>query len=124
MHEVEIDEELPEGEDQPSYDTPGRILVHYHGPSGVSVRRYECEVLDHDADSSVYWISVGVDFDYWLDEHAEFTEPGHYVIEGITGEYIKGEWGYTDDDEEWSFTSMRSATDAEISSGTLSQMDR
>lgn len=114
------EDDLPEGDGPPSYSTPGRILVHYMGPGASIHSRYECEVLDHDSDSSVFWICEGTGIDYWLDEHAEFTEPGHYVIEGITGEYIKGEWGHTEDEEEWSFTSMRPATEEEIRTGALS----
>ena len=111
--------ELPEGGEPPSYDDPGRILVHYMGPTGSKWFQYEIEVLDHDSNSSVFFIQEGVGFDYWLDSHAEFTEPGYYVFEGITGQYIRGDYG-EDDDETWEFTSMRPATADEISSGSLS----
>lgn len=116
---VEIADDLPEGNEPPAYNVPGRILVHYIGPSAISVYRYECEVLDYDSDTSVFWIREGTDFSFWLDTYAEFTEPGHYVFEGITGEYIRGEWGYSEDDEEWDFASMRPATAEEIASGAL-----
>jgi hypothetical protein len=115
-----IENDLPEGGEPPSYDTPGRILVHFMGKNDSPFYQYDCEVLDHDSDTSAYWISEGVGFDYWLDIHMEFTEPGHYVVEGITGQYIKCDWAWGDEDEEtWEFTSMRPATDAEISSGML-----
>lgn len=124
MSEIVIEDDLPEGCEPPTYDTPGRILVHFWGVVDDRFRKYECEVLDYDADSSVCWINEGVGFDYWLDNHAEFTEPGHYVIEGITGQYIRGDWAWgEDDDETWEFASMRPATDVEISSGALSHSE-
>lgn len=118
MHEIIIEDDLPEGGEPPSYDDPGRILVHFWGTTKDPFRKYECEVLDYDSNSSVFYISEGTGIDYWLDNHAEFTEPGHYVIEGITGQYIRGDWG-EDDNETWEFTAMRPATDAESSSGAL-----
>ncbi len=120
MHEVVIEEDTPEGGEPPSYDTPGRILVHFLGTTGDQFSKYECEVLDYDVESSVFYINEGVGFDYWLDNHAEFTEPGYYVIEGITGQYIKGDWSWReDDDETWEVSAMRRATDAEVISGAL-----
>lgn len=121
--EIEIDDDdyLPEGGEPPSYGDPGRILVHLIGPGPSMHQRYETEVMDYDPNTSVFYINAGVGFDYWIDQHIEFPslDEGYYVIEGITGEYINGEWGFTDDDEEWSFTSMRPATDDEISTGAL-----
>jgi hypothetical protein len=107
----------------PSYSTPGRILVLYHGPAAMRYGKHECEVLDHDYDTSVFYIGEGMGMEYWLDEHIEFPAPGHYVIEGIKGEYIKGDWGFTEDDEEWEFASIRPATADEIASGELPERE-
>jgi hypothetical protein len=104
----------------PSYRDPGRILVRYHGP-GESVYRHDCEVLDYDG--SVFWISEGVGFDFWLEQYVDFPEPGVYVIEGITGEYIRGDGWTTDDDEEWDYTSIRQATEEEVSTETLADLE-
>ena len=92
------------------------ILVHLLGPCVTGVYRHESEVLDYDSDSSIFWIQEGVGFDYWFDSYCDFPEyldEGFFVIEGITGEYIRGEGGW-DDDEEWSHTGIRQATDEEI----------
>jgi hypothetical protein len=121
--EQALESGLPEGSEPPSYDDPGRILVRYWGELGGPYQKYECEVFDYDSNSSVFYIQEGIGFDYWLDQHAEFTEPGHYVIEGITGHYSRGDYyeGW-DANETWEFTSMRPATAEEISSGALSEI--
>lgn len=106
------DEVIPEEEyELPSYSSPGRILVDVFNILGPGhYNKIECTIFDYDSDSSVFWINEGMGIDYWLDQYCEFTEPGVYVIEGITGEYVKGDGWMTDDDEEWEYVSIRRAT--------------
>lgn len=110
--ESEPDEDL-----LPRYKDPGRILVEIYSVSSEHrpIYRYELEVLDYDSDSSVFWIQEGVGFAWWFDKYVDLDSPGFYVIEGITGTYYKGTWGFDDDDEEWEFTLCRRAADEEIS---------
>ncbi len=127
MTEIEIAEDPDESRewDPPSYKTPGRILVRSHGPAEPyedgrpSVYRFSTEVLDHDSNSSVFWINEGVGFDFWLDSVDELEKPGVYVIEGITGDYIRGDGWTFDDDEEWDWQSVRPATQTEIDGEAL-----
>jgi hypothetical protein len=114
----------------PSYRDPGRILVHYMG-IGTSVYRHETETLDHDGDSSVYWLNEGIGFEYFYDAVVDFYVPAfippneadaYFVIEGITGSYTRGEWGFTDDDEEWEYTNIRPATAKEIETMELDDL--
>ncbi len=103
----------------PSYDKVGRILVTV-SPTDSTVYNHEYDVHDFDHDSSVFHINEGVGFDYWLDG-LDFPTPGTYVVEGITGEYIRGNWSWgEDDDESWDFKEIRLATPEEISSKVLS----
>lgn len=103
----------------PKYSDPGRILVEIYAVPG-DYYRYDIEVLDYDFDSSVFWIVEGTGFDWWFDENIDLDLPGFYVIEGITGRYFKGTWGFDDDDEEWEFKLCRRATDEEIRTQSLS----
>lgn len=119
--QIAVEEGADDDCQPPSYKTPGRILVRYLGPNGGRVYRHELEVLDYDADSSVFWISEGVGFDHWLDD-CDFPEPGVYVVEGITGEYIRGDGWHTDDYEEWDFKGIRPATEAEQGSEALDDL--
>lgn len=108
-------------EELPAYSEPGRILVRvlgpYSGPPGLY--KHDYEVLDHDG--STHWIAVGMGFRYWLDEFCEFAAPGTYVIEGITGEYHRGDWSWgEDDDETWEYICIRPATVEESKTEALS----
>jgi hypothetical protein len=106
----------------PPYGKPGRILVRIGSENErkPGVYRWDAEVLDYDSDSGVFWINEGTGFDYWLDG-CDFPGPGVYVIEGIKGTYIRGEWGFTDDEEEWEHGVIRPATPDEMTSETLSE---
>lgn len=110
----------------PDYKTPGRILVRI-GPSETKVYNHEYDVLDYDGDSSVFWINEGQGFDYWLD-NVDFPAPeGVFVIEGITGEYIRGRGWLNgevceEDDEEFEFKAVRAATEEEIKAECLSDL--
>lgn len=91
--------------DLPKYSDRGRILVRVLGPCFSQVYNHEYEVLDYDG--SAFWISEGAGFDYWLDEMVVFPGPGLYLIEGIVGAYIRGDWAWgEDDDEEWEWELM------------------
>lgn len=95
-------------DDLPKYSDPDRILVLV---SGTLVD--EMEVIWHDSSASTFWIKENTGCDYWMREAfrpRDFGAPGYWVIEGITGEYIKGEWGFTDDEEEFEYKSIRPAT--------------
>jgi hypothetical protein len=104
----------------PPYGKPGWLLVEVGErlPKDNGYK-HEYEVHDFDPDSGVFWIREGVGFDYWLNDMCDFPAPGFYVIEGIRGSYIKGDWGFTDDDEEWEFKLIRPATPREIETKTL-----
>lgn len=106
-----------DGYEPPSYSTPGRILVEIRAVSSWRhpCYRYEVEVLYYDAETSVFWINEGAGFEYWFDTYVDLELPGTYVFEGVTGE-----WGHTDDDEEWYFDVCRRATDDEVAAGCLS----
>jgi hypothetical protein len=99
----------------PSYSEEGKILVEVL-TVGLDTSKggypYEAEVHYHDG--STYWINEGMGFDYWFFEHIEFPRSGWYMITGITGTYIRGDWGFTDDDEDWEFGEVREATQQEI----------
>jgi hypothetical protein len=108
-------------EDYPKYSDVGRILVRifgFYGHGHSRVYRYDSEVLYLDGCAAI--IEEGTGIAYWLDGHVDLEQPGVYVIEGITGRFIKGDWGFTDDDEEWEFTHCRYATDEEIRTEALS----
>lgn len=101
----------------PSYRTPGRILVQVEPPSGAY--KHDYTVHDFDPDTCVWYINEGTGFDWWLDQHCTFPEPGTYVIQDITGRYIRGDSMTYDDDEEWSYGFIRVATWLEKSTEAL-----
>lgn len=117
MVEFITEEDNNDSYSYPSYDDEGRILVYIYGP-GQSVYQYETDIFDYEPDSSVFYISEGMGFDYWFDCYIDFPGPGCYVIEGIKGRYIRGRgWlngeVYEEDDEEWEFSYIRKATKKE-----------
>jgi hypothetical protein len=107
----------------PSIKKLGRILVEICGPCATPSYKWEYEVIDCDSDSSVFWINEGVGFEYWLDQHVDFGGPGVYVVQGISGSWIRGDGWTTEDDEEWEFTSLRPALRVEVESRTLVDQD-
>lgn len=106
----------------PSYSEPGRMLLEVTGPD----ENYDREVECHDSDGSVCWIHEGVGVDWWLEQRdiPEIQAPGWYVIEGITGEYIRGDGWSTDDDEEWEYKGVRPATPEEIAGCALCDLEQ
>ena len=114
------EDDLLEGKTLPKYSTLGRIFVHVIGPCSAGVYQYEYDVLDYDSDTSVFWINEGEGFDYWLDTHCIFPNIGMFIIEGINGCYIRGNWSYGEDDDViWEYDKIRQASAYEIKSGRL-----
>ena len=110
-------------DDLPRYDEVGRILVNIIDLNPCGMCKHEYEVLDYD--NCVFWINEGVGLEYWLDEYCEFISTGFYVIEGIKGECIRGDWTCGEDDNEvWEFKKIRQATDEEIKTCLLKDYDR
>ncbi|MGI9492968.1 MAG: hypothetical protein ACR2QF_11275 [Geminicoccaceae bacterium] len=88
----------------PKYSDEGFIVVEILGPCETGVYNWEYEVQEYDELSCVLYINEGTGFEWWLDNHCEFPGPGKYRIEGIKGEYIRGDRSYgEDDDEHWEF---------------------
>lgn len=88
----------------PKYSDAGFIIVNILGPSDTGVYNWEYEIEEYDSGSCVLYISEGTSFEWWLDEYCEFPGPGRYKIEGIKGQYHRGDWSYgEDDDETWEF---------------------
>lgn len=101
---LEKDEEDDYLDDLPGYSDRGRLIVKviwggerviddWYGP-------WDYEVLDYDPDSCIMWINEGIGLDFFLRD-VDFPDEGTYLITNIHGQYFRGEWGYTDDDEEW-----------------------
>lgn len=103
----------------PKYETPGRILVDTTGRDKNDPLDEGYAVLDWDGGSSVFWINEGIGIEEFLDEFCDFPEPGVYVVEGITGEWVSSSRGEDFDYEDWNFTNIRKATDDEVSTGEL-----
>jgi hypothetical protein len=104
----------PESEsfdEMPAYSAPGRLVAIVSPSTGAY--RYDYDVPAYDDDSAVFWISEGEGFDYWLDQSPEIDEPGIYLFEGVTGDYIRGDGWTTDDDVDWNIRSVRKITIAE-----------
>ncbi len=91
--------------EHPSYKDPGALLVEiYHVyPEGLRPgyhTLYELEVHEHSG-GCCSLIQEGEGFDYWINGHLDVELPGFYVIQGITGTYFRGEWGFSDDDVDY-----------------------
>lgn len=116
---ISPEEPLLEEFELPNYSDIGNILFRVVWV--YEDRSLELEILDYDG--SVFWINEGTGADYWLQENfgpEDISDPDLYVVEGITGYYHRGCWGFDDDWEEWSFKSLRPATAEEIAGECLS----
>jgi hypothetical protein len=124
MTEFDITE-VPRDDDSedfrlPGYSQKGRYLIEVvdiNPERSATSYRFVIEESSYDPDSAAFWINEGVGIEFWADGHLDETHipsPGWYVIYGIHGAYIKGEWGHTDDEEEWDFDGVRPATPEEI----------
>ena len=104
----------------PSYRQVGTVIVEiYHVYAETwpytGRDRYEMEILDYSGGCALL-IAEGEGFEYWIEGHLEVEQPGIYVIDGITGTYHRGEWGFTDDTVDYDFASVRYATEQDMAS--------
>lgn len=112
----------PEPEDSeaplPKYSDKGRVLFRYWR---VCNEKPEVEVLDYDGESSIMWLNESVGINYAITDilPIDIELDGVYVIEGIHGQYFRGDGWTTDDDEEWYFDFIRRASPSEESSEAL-----
>lgn len=118
----------PEDEREGEYTPPllsdrGCILVEVVDvdlKEQAYLSRFTIENTQYDTESSVFWIVEEVGIQYWMEQRLDETHvpgPGWYVIEGIYGTFYKGDWGYTEDEIEWEFDTVRPATPEEILNG-------
>lgn len=115
---AELTEQEEEDYKPPKYSDKGNLLV-YLEPTPLRHYRYDVTPVDYNGHSSIGYIVEGMGFEYWFDSYIDLDLEGWYVIEGIHGIYHRGEWGYTDDDEEWHFDLCRRASQTEIETNTL-----
>lgn len=106
-----VDEPIVES-DLPSYQTKGNLVFKYQ----IDGDDLFLEEYYYDPETSIFWITEGLGLDYFVKNFVEhpFEDGKWYTIEGIHGMYIRGDWGFTDDDEEWYYDSVREATKEEI----------
>lgn len=92
----------------PSYSDPGRILFEIRDlqPENETEERWEYDVIDYDAESSVFFICESIGIEEWLKQNMTFEKEGRYLISGITANYIPGEWGHTEPEEDWAIETM------------------
>ena len=76
------------------------------------MRDREYQTDQRDGNSSVYWMHEGVGIEYAITDilQLDIELDGVYVLEGIYGQYFRGDGWTTDDDEEWYFDFMRRAS--------------
>lgn len=101
----------------PSYSEVGSITVEILGKIDISYHpKWEWEIDRYSYDGSAFWINEGMGIDYFINGFVgdDIPHEGIWTIEGIVGHYYKGEWGFTDDDEDWEWTNIRPATEDEI----------
>lgn len=107
-------------DDWPKYSDPGRILFHWMPEPFGKYDQASVEVFDYDSGSCLAMMAEGVGLEYALLGHLDLELEGYYVVEGITGQYFRGNWSWgEDDDEEWYFGLVRRASDAEVEAGAL-----
>lgn len=117
---IEIAPPSEEVYELPSLSTPGRIFVEVFSIIHEKHKKsYDLEILDYDHDTAVFWLDEGGFPDYWIGDECDFETPGHYVIEGIAGDFYKGDGWMTDDDMRFHYESIRKATVDEIVAGYL-----
>lgn len=88
----------------PPYGKAGWVLAEIvDNADGSSA--FGCYVVEEsavDTEASTFWIVEGTGVEFWVNEFApDDLAPGWYVWEPVTGHYFRGDWGVTDDEEEW-----------------------
>jgi hypothetical protein len=109
--------------DLPLYSTPGNITVEIlndFGPKFAKeyVYRYEIDRYSYDNGACPFWVNEGIGIDFFVDMKSppEITGPGFYTFVNVVGYYTKGDWGFTDDDEDFEYELCRIATQEEVDS--------
>lgn len=127
MSIIENDEDDGDDVFDTSYSEVGiiafRVLstdTSYHG-----YERYEIETLHYDG--SAFWIDEGMGIDFFInemDDPSELQEGEFYIITNITGEYVRGDYGFTEDEEHWYHDDIRKMTSEEFEQyGHLTEFD-
>jgi len=117
--EITVDDSGKEDEyDLPSYGEYGKIIVEVLGKIDTTFNhcKWEWEIDRYTYEGSAFWINEGMGMDYFINSYIleDIPHEGIWVIDNIKGYYHKGDWGFTDDDEEWEWGEVRLATEEEI----------
>jgi hypothetical protein len=115
--EISVDDSGEEDFDLPSYGEYGKIIVEVLGKIDSPFHPYwQWEIDRYTYEGSAFWINEGMGMDYFINDYIREDIPGAgiWTIDDIKGTYFKGEWGFTDDDEEWEWSDIRPATQDEI----------
>lgn len=120
-------QEDPQDKEVFDFDSPEDVLIeiiedgfNQHGYGGWKGHSIEtCEIIGSAnpdvTGAASYEKSYGGFLDYTIEGMIDFPGEGWWVVEGITGVYTKGDWGFTDDDMRFYHKSVRPATEEEIS---------
>jgi hypothetical protein len=116
--EISVDESEKDWE-LPAYGTKGTVTVEIIGKIDIPYHpgwEWEIDRYSYDGDASTFWLNEGIGIDYWINCMVldAIPGPGIWTFEGVVGHYYKGDWGFTDDDEEWDYDTIRLATQDEI----------
>lgn len=94
----------------PSYSDPGHVIFDRLPCDDDLPFSYlaDIDIVDADTGSCVFYMQEGAGISFWLDTLLELANLriGRYVLTGITGRYIRGTWGFEDDDEEFEYEQL------------------
>lgn len=117
MSIIDMTAEQADEYELPSYGEYGKIIVEILGKvDSMWHPGWQWEIDRYTYEGSAFWINEGIGIDYFINDYIreDIPGPGIWVIDDIKGEYIKGDWGFTDDDEDWEWGDIRPATQDEI----------
>jgi hypothetical protein len=84
---------------------PGTVTFFVYAKESSGKILFEVD----DYSGCAFWAKEGTGLDWWIEDIVDLSacKVGcHYTVEGMSVDFTQGEWGFTDDTEDWYYDTL------------------